>query len=345
MSVGAHWSRGFGAQRDAMRSVLLIPVVLAGLLVVGAGVAVATYDHSRRQLIAPGVRIGGIPVGGLHAEQARARVGRALRSPLAKPLVVRAGTRRFILPAARIRARVDVARLVARAVTISRDGSILTRTIHGLAGTAVHTDVPLDVSYSHGALERLTRRVAAAVERPVRNAAVHPGAQGLRLVSSRTGVRVSRPQLRAALARALARADRRRTVRATLVRERPKVTTARLRVKYPAYIVIDRDAFTLRFYRHLKLARAYPIAVGMQGLETPAGLYDIQWKQTNPSWYVPNSAWAGSLAGRVIPPGPDNPIKARWMAFNGGAGIHGTDAVGSIGSAASHGCIRMRSPT
>ena len=63
--------------------------------------------------------------------------------------------------------------------------------------------------------------------------------------------------------------------------------------------------------------------------------------QVNPSWHVPNSSWAGALAGKVIPPGPDDPIKARWIGFNGGAGIHGTAEDSSIGTAASHGCIRM----
>jgi lipoprotein-anchoring transpeptidase ErfK/SrfK len=46
----------------------------------------------------------------------------------------------------------------------------------------------------------------------------------------------------------------------------------------------------------------------------------------------------------TIPPGPQDPLKARWMGFNGGAGIHGTDDIGSLGSAASHGCIRMAIP-
>ena len=59
---------------------------------------------------------------------------------------------------------------------------------------------------------------------------------------------------------------------------------------------------------------------------------------------MPNSAWAGDLAGQVIPPGPSNPIKARWMGIYAGAGIHGTTDVGSLGSAASHGCIRMAIP-
>lgn len=47
------------------------------------------------------------------------------------------------------------------------------------------------------------------------------------------------------------------------------------------------------------------------------------------------------LAGQTIPPGPANPIKARWMAIYEGAGIHGTEETASLGSAASHGCVRM----
>ena len=68
-------------------------------------------------------------------------------------------------------------------------------------------------------------------------------------------------------------------------------------------------------------------------------------KQVNPSWHVPTSDWAGDLAGQVIPPGPDNPLKARWMGFYAGAGIHGTVDLASLGTAASHGCIRLSTAT
>ncbi len=124
----------------------------------------------------------------------------------------------------------------------------------------------------------------------------------------------------------------------------PKLTLAALRAKYPAYIVVDRSHFRLMLFRHLQLVHTYTIAVGRAGLETPAGLYDVQWKQVDPPWIVPNSAWAGALAGKTIPPGPQDPIKARWLAFNGGAGIHGTDEISSLGTNASHGCIRMSIP-
>jgi lipoprotein-anchoring transpeptidase ErfK/SrfK len=121
----------------------------------------------------------------------------------------------------------------------------------------------------------------------------------------------------------------------------PEVTKQEVASKYPSYLTLDRSSFTLRLWKHLKLAKTYTVAVGQEGLETPEGLYAIQEKEENPTWHVPDSAWAGSLAGSVVPPGPSNPIKARWMAIYEGAGIHGTEEVESLGSAASHGCVRM----
>jgi lipoprotein-anchoring transpeptidase ErfK/SrfK len=117
-----------------------------------------------------------------------------------------------------------------------------------------------------------------------------------------------------------------------------------LRRRYSSFVTIDRAAFRLRLFIHLRFARGYPIAVGQQGLQTPAGLYHIQNKVVNPSWQVPFSSWTGSLAGQVIPPGPDDPLKARWLGIFNGAGIHGTDETWSIGHAVSHGCVRMTIP-
>jgi lipoprotein-anchoring transpeptidase ErfK/SrfK len=123
------------------------------------------------------------------------------------------------------------------------------------------------------------------------------------------------------------------------------VTTAELAEKYPAILFVNRSGFQLSLYKNLKLVKTYGIAVGQIGLETPAGLYHIQNKAVDPAWSVPNSDWAGDLAGTVVAGGtPENPLKERWMGIYDGAGIHGTDATGSIGTAASHGCIRMLIP-
>jgi lipoprotein-anchoring transpeptidase ErfK/SrfK len=192
----------------------------------------------------------------------------------------------------------------------------------------------------------LTAKIRAAVNRAPRDATVQPSASGLSAVPGQVGLTVNSDSLGASIDRALIGASASRTVKVPTRTVQPKVTTAQLASRYPSFIVVDRAAFRLRFYDHLKLTKTYEIAVGMEGLETPAGMYHIQWEQVNPPWYVPKKAWAGSLAGTVVPPGPADPLKARFMSFDGGAGIHGIDPseYSSIGHDASHGCVRMRIP-
>ena len=113
--------------------------------------------------------------------------------------------------------------------------------------------------------------------------------------------------------------------------------------QYPTVVTIDRSGFKLRLFKNLKFSRMYGIAVGAAGYDTPSGQYRIQNKTVNPAWTAPNKPWAGLYAGRTVPGGaPDNPLKARWLGIANGVGIHGTGAEYSIGSRASHGCIRMR---
>jgi lipoprotein-anchoring transpeptidase ErfK/SrfK len=188
--------------------------------------------------------------------------------------------------------------------------------------------------------------VRAAVDRPARDAAVVPSATGIEVTRSLVGLTVVSDTLGRVVERAITGTGPARTVTVPTRVTHPSITTSQLAARYPAYIIVDRNAFRLRFYQHLKLVDTYEIAVGMQGLETPPGLHSIEWKQVNPPWYVPKKAWAGKLAGTVVPPGPLDPLKARFMSFEGGAGIHGIDPseYSSIGHTASHGCVRMRIP-
>jgi lipoprotein-anchoring transpeptidase ErfK/SrfK len=323
-------------------------VVLAVLAVLGILVVAAlVYDHSKANAIASGVKVGGIPVGGLSKSKAEALLSAHLRRVAGRPVKVHAAGHTFTLTAKRAKVSTgDPSQLADQAVKESRHGSIFTRVSRELTGGSVHAAVPVPITYSKQAVSRFVKRIATKLDRDAKEASVQPSASGLSQVVSHNGRRVNTKALRKDVQAALGSLDGDRTIRAHVHAVKPKVSTAQLAAKYPSYIIVDRDHFTLRFFEHLKPARSFPIAVGMQGLETPAGLYDVQWKQTNPSWYVPNSPWAGKLAGKVIPPGPDDPIKARWMAFNGGAGIHGIDPseYGSIGHDASHGCVRMRIP-
>jgi lipoprotein-anchoring transpeptidase ErfK/SrfK len=316
------------------------------LLLVVAGAAAAAYDHGRRDRLASGIHIGTIDVGGLDAAVAAQRVRRLGVEPRRRSLRVHARGRTFELTAARLHVTADVDGAVARALADSRRGWLGSRVARELTGGRVDEQIPLVTHYAPGVIAPLVEQVAARTDRKAVDAAVTPSATGLTKTRSHPGLAVGTRELRVALARAAASATRPADITAPTHAVAAKVTADDLEAKYPAYIVIDRKAHQLRFYSHLKLARNYDIAVGKSGLETPGGLYDIQWKEVNPPWRVPNSAWAGDLAGQTIPPGPRDPIKARWMAFNGGAGIHGIDPseYGSIGQDASHGCVRMRIP-
>src|SRR5436305_265795 len=72
-------------------------------------------------------------------------------------------------------------------------------------------------------------------------------------------------------------------VRPSVDTVKPNVTTTELARRYPRVITVNRGAFELTLYRDLKPVKTYRIAVGRQGLETPAGRYNIQDKQVNPS--------------------------------------------------------------
>jgi lipoprotein-anchoring transpeptidase ErfK/SrfK len=312
------------------------------LLLVGA-VGAYAYDSSREELIAEGVTVAGRDVGGMTVSEARSVVRDELADSLERPVVVRRGARRFTLSAADAQVRADIDGMIDEALRASRDGTIITRVYRDLTGGEEGASVPARMTYSKRAVAQLVARVKKGLDKPAKDATVQfPSMQA---VKEENGVAVRTAALRRRVQRALADPDARRRVRAPTRVIKPKVTRAELAEKYPVVLVAERNAFQLKLYKSLKLQKSYTIAVGALGYDTPAGLYHIQNKAVNPAWSVPNSDWAGDLAGTVVPGGtPQNPLKARWLGIYDGAGIHGTDQLGSLGTAASKGCIRMSIP-
>jgi lipoprotein-anchoring transpeptidase ErfK/SrfK len=324
------------------------PLFLSALLVlllIGGAVALYSYDSGRDDLIAKGVTVAGIDVGGMKRAEATTLVQRRLADPLDRPIVVRAAGHRFRLSPERAQVTTDVGGMVAQAVSASRQGNLIERSWRGLTGGQVHEAVKLKLSYNDRAVRSVVRHIARRISRAPKDASVTPSAGGLQRVAAKEGMALQGTDLRERIRHALVTpgAPRRLVAHTRIVQ--PAVTTDNLAERYPWYVVINRPSFTLTVYDHLKAKKTYRVAVGQVGLETPAGLYHVQNKAVNPAWHVPNSAWAGSLAGKVISgDDPSNPIKARWLGIFNGAGIHGTDNISSLGSAASHGCIRMAIP-
>jgi lipoprotein-anchoring transpeptidase ErfK/SrfK len=324
------------------RSFIVLAVVLV-VLAVGA-VGVYAYDQSRSDIIAKGVTAGGVDLSGLKRAEARAKLQRELSAPLQKSVVVKYRGHRYKLSAAKAQVVVDTDDMSQRALAASREGNLISRATRELTGGSVHQSIPIEVTYSRRAVAKFAKRVQHKIDRSAVDATIGFSGGGIQKVDSRTGRKLDTAALKKQVGAELVEPTADHKVVASVEKVKPKVTTAELADKYPTVIIVNRGGFQLTLYKHLGVEKTYRIAVGQAGLETPAGKYTIQDKQVDPSWHVPNSAWAGSLAGRVIPPGPDNPIKARWMGIYNGAGIHGTTDIGSLGTNASHGCIRMAIP-
>jgi lipoprotein-anchoring transpeptidase ErfK/SrfK len=325
----------------SQRSFILLAALL--LVLLGGSVAAYAYDSSRDDLIAEGVTVGGMDVGGMRTAAAHRVLTRQLKPALETPIGVAHERGRFRLSAEEAAVRADVDGMVDEALAASRDGTLFSRVARDLTGGDEGEQLPARVSYSADAVRELVRRVARGLDRPVRDARLNFPA--LDKVKEQPGIEVKRAELERRVEQALTLRGANRTVQAPVRVTQPEVTREELAAKYPKLLLVDRAKFQLRFYRDLRLVKSYTVAIGAVGFETPAGMYRIQNKAVNPAWSVPNSDWAGALAGTVVPGGvPENPLKARWLGIYDGAGIHGTDQTWSLGTAASHGCVRMSIP-
>ncbi len=299
-------------------------IVAAVAAVLAVSVAAGCGDDPDQ--IEAGVRVAGIEIGGMHSADARRKLAKELDKSTRRRLTAAYGKQKVELPRPHPPLKVDVDALVDKALAAAADARVSVR--DGIRGTSA-------------AVDPLVKRVKDALDRPPRDATVSAGAGGVNELTSRDGLSVDGRQLGASILSVMLSPNRPSRVDVPARPLSPEVTTAELAKKYPRLISIDRANFKLRLYKDLKLTKSYTVAVGAAGYDTPTGRYQVQDKQVDPTWSVPNSPWAGDLGGSVVPPGPANPLKARWIGFAGAAGIHGTDDAGSLGSAASHGCIRM----
>jgi lipoprotein-anchoring transpeptidase ErfK/SrfK len=298
------------------------------LLIVLATVAPAAAQEQR---ITPTTKAGGIDVGGLTVPEATARLDQSAGPAFARNISVHVAGRRFRLTMKRAGFKFDAERTAKRAYYNGRDHPGI--------------DVPLAIRYRRIVVRDFAAGIARAVYLAPRNADVRITVRKILRRKSRTGRSLDGAKLRTAIEQTLVTPAAPRKLLPQRVVLKPKVNALDLPKAYPTIITIDRSSFKLRLFKGLKFSKSYGVAVGAAGYDTPAGRYRIQNKQVNPSWSAPNKPWAGLFAGTTVPGGsPLNPLKARWLGIANGVGIHGTGAAYSIGTRASHGCIRMQVP-
>jgi lipoprotein-anchoring transpeptidase ErfK/SrfK len=275
----------------------------------------ATTTTAPAAVIAEGVTIAGVDVGGLAPEEAHAIVRTSVDSPLV---------------------------LVFRRTTLEPTPASLGATFYVQGAVdrarraAPGSEVELVVRVRGEKVRAYVAKVAKRFDRPA--------------VDSQLVLRGVRPFVtRGSSGRSLDRVGAtREIVRSLVENERIAIRlTARpvkqrvTRSSFGPVIVIRRGSNRLHLYRGMRPWRTFGVATGQSQYPTPLGRWRIVVKWKNPWWYPPDSDWAKDE--EPIPPGPGNPLGTRWMGLSAPAvGIHGTPDAASIGYSASHGCIRMQ---
>jgi lipoprotein-anchoring transpeptidase ErfK/SrfK len=301
-----------------------LPVLLSAVVLLLVLAAPAAAQEER---IAPGTKAGNLDVGGLTVPEAVARLQQSYNASLGRPISIQVAGRRYRLTFTKAKLAFDAPLTARRA--LRQPGA----------------NVPLAITWDRKVVRKLSERVAKAVYLAPRNATIRITLRHIYRKRSRSGRSLSATTLRAMVEQTLTNPDpaSSRIVRPARKVLKANVTSNELARAYPTVVTIDRNNFKLRLFKRLKFSKSYGVAVGLPDYPTPTGRYSIQSKQINPAWTAPNSPWAGELAGTTTPGGSAaNPLRARWMGITGSVGIHGTSQEYSIGSRASHGCIRMR---
>jgi hypothetical protein len=105
------------------------------------------------------------------------------------------------------------------------------------------------------------------------------------------------------------------------------------------WVVINKSYRILTIYVDNQIFKKLPIAVGKDVSDTPTGQFKFVSKFVDPRW------GGGGYAEPIAGGDPSNPLGHRWIGISKGGGgrygVHGNASPYSIGTNASHGCVRM----
>lgn len=321
------------------RSVVVVVAIAVGIVLLalgGVSYAAYRYDRASSDRILPGVTVAGIDVGGMARVEAIQAVQRSVQERLSQPLTIRVAEGSWKTTPAELGRSADVGAAVDQALQASDSVGFITRVWHRLREEPV--DISIDVSFRDAGtgVAALVSSIADDVAQTPRDASVAVVDGEVTFVHSRpgraVGTNVATKRLQAALEEGAT------SVRLPVKTVKPKVPDA----KIGKTIVVDRTINQLYLYNGFDLEKTYPVATAAAGYVTPPGQWTIIDKQENPTWTNPAPDTWGADLPAFIPPGPGNPLGTRALYLNAsGIRIHGTEDVSSIGTHASHGCIRM----
>jgi lipoprotein-anchoring transpeptidase ErfK/SrfK len=305
----------------------------------GAAYAGYRYEQNRSARILPGVLIAGLDVSGLTRAEAEAALRPSVSQILDRSIDVGAGGKTWQLTAQQLGTSVDISRALDQAFALSAEMSWTSRLRHRLLDDPLNKRFDIVVSYEQGVVAGFVKSVARTIHAAPRTASLDFVDGRLVVQHSKPGTALmSRPAVGSLMEALRGSVD---SVSFATKPLRPAVTDDTLGMT----IIIRISENRLYLYDGLKLVKSYPVATAKPGYETPLGHWTIINKRVNPTWVNPAKDTWGANEPDFIPPGPDNPLGTRALDLDAPAiRIHGTPDDASVGTYASHGCIRMHIP-
>jgi lipoprotein-anchoring transpeptidase ErfK/SrfK len=321
-----------------------VAILLAtALLTLSAGAAWATVnDYAQRAYVPNGVSVAGSDLSGMTEAEARRAIDAAVLAPLMRTVTVRADGQEYVLDPKDF-VSVDVDAMVQQAFSARRDASFIARLRHDLGGYELAAEVePIYSVDSTVVAEWLEDTVAESVDRPAVDATRYREDHRIVITGSKAGRQTDRKATAAAIATIFesvgALSDAERTVSARVKTLKPEVTEN----SFSKSVIVDLSERRIRLFDGMELEITYPCAVGTAEFPTPTGEYEITLKRFLPTWVNPATDGWGKDMPASIPSGPGNPLGTRALNISAsGIRFHGTENIGSVGTAASHGCMRM----
>ena len=311
--------------------VALVVVAVLG----GASAWAIQYDNHTIDVLPSSTVIGGVDVGGLRYQAAVDKVRAVVEAPLHQPIHVSADGFSANTTAWDMGLQVDVAAAVRKAMAPNHDGNVYQRAWRRFRGDGSHK-IALSPDWKSGMSTSLLDEAKKAIAIAPKSARLDTSSGFVKIFSDVDGRALDMDKAKAVLTNGVKHGDKQ--IQLPVIHTKAAVQQS----AFATVILVRTGENKLYLYKNGSLAKTYQVATGRPEFPTPTGTFKVVNKQTNPTWVNPHSSWSTTMP-ETIGPGPDNPLGTHAMALSAaGILIHETPDVGSIGTSASHGCVRMR---
>lgn len=306
---------------------------LAGGAFAGATVS---YADSLQGRLLPGTTVAGLDVGSKTHAEALKIVRSGLADELDRTMVVRWRGQRWKAKARALGARNNAKAIITRVAQSQAGLTWQDWAKLRWFGERADTAANVKVKYRRAAVERFVRSIAEDVRAEPVDAALEVVGDDVAITPSAVGYA----------------AREAKAVDALMKRLRGKNKPVRLRVKtldpdveetaFDQVLLLDQSEHRLTLHLDGEKTHSWIVATGTGDYPTPLGQYSVVLKRYMPTWVNPDPDGWGRDMPESIPPGKNNPLGVRALNWNASAiRFHGTQAIDSLGTDASHGCVRM----